>query len=79
MKDDAKLSLIQNERTKLLANALDRASTACLAIGIFGPIAGLSATPTRPSAIVMGLGLAIWLAMAVIFHAAARFALGRLK
>ena len=30
------MSLIHNERTKLLANALDRASTACLAVGVLG-------------------------------------------
>lgn len=30
--------LIDNERTKLLANALDRASTAVFTIGIFSPL-----------------------------------------
>ena len=33
------MSLIDNERTKLLANALDRASTASLALGVFAPVA----------------------------------------
>ena len=32
---------IDNERTKLAANALDRASTASLAVGIFAPLATL--------------------------------------
>jgi hypothetical protein len=32
--------MIDNERTKLLANALDRASTACLTVGIITPLAG---------------------------------------
>lgn len=35
------MSLIDNEQTKLLANALDRASTACFTVGIATPIAGL--------------------------------------
>jgi len=30
------MSLIHNERTKLLANAIDRASTACIAVGVLG-------------------------------------------
>ena len=34
------MSLIDNERTKLLANALDRASTACFTVGILTPAAG---------------------------------------
>ena len=33
--------LIDNEQTKLLANALDRASTACFTVGIATPIAGM--------------------------------------
>jgi len=32
------MSLVRNEQTKLLANALDRASTASLAVGVLGPI-----------------------------------------
>jgi hypothetical protein len=31
--------LVHNEKAKLLANALDRASTACLAIRVLGPLA----------------------------------------
>ena len=34
------MSLIQNERVKLLANALDRASTSCLTVGVNTPVAG---------------------------------------
>jgi hypothetical protein len=32
--------LVANERTKLLANALDRASTSCFTVGIATPLAG---------------------------------------
>ena len=31
---------IENERWKLLANALDRGSTACITIGVATPLAG---------------------------------------
>lgn len=34
------MSIIENEQTKLLANALDRASTACFTVGIATPTAG---------------------------------------
>jgi len=32
------MTLVHNERTKLLANALDRASTACIAAGLIAPV-----------------------------------------
>jgi hypothetical protein len=32
-------AVIANERAKLLANALDRASTACVTVGVLGPTA----------------------------------------
>jgi hypothetical protein len=32
------MSLVHNERTKLFANALDRASTACFTVGVLSPI-----------------------------------------
>ena len=34
------MNLLHNERTKLLANALDRASTACFTVGILTPSVG---------------------------------------
>jgi hypothetical protein len=40
----------RNERTKLLANALDRASTACLTAGVLAPwgrFSTLAASPPR--------------------------------
>jgi hypothetical protein len=33
-------NLVYNEQTKLLANALDRVSTACVAVGVLAPVAG---------------------------------------
>lgn len=71
---------VHNERTKLFANALDRASTALLSIGILGPIV----TSVR------GLGLdmrwdrliaasVIWIIVAIGLHLVARRSLGGLK
>jgi hypothetical protein len=33
-------TLVFNEQTKLLANAYDRLSTACVSVGVLAPIAG---------------------------------------
>jgi hypothetical protein len=64
--------MIENERTKLLANAL--ASTACIALGIFAPLAA------RPQLTVgLAASLAGWLAAAVVLHLAARWLLGGLR
>ncbi|PXA98147.1 hypothetical protein DMC47_10190 [Nostoc sp. 3335mG] len=75
------MSLIENERTKLVANALDRTSTACLTVGVLAPVAavlyGASGTPL--SAWAFGLGSAIWLSAAVALHWVARMVLGGLK
>lgn len=54
------MSLIQNERTKLTANALDRASTACLTVGALGPAAaslyGLDGTGAPPHGVLIAIG-----------------------
>jgi hypothetical protein len=75
------MSLIHNERLKLLANALDRASTACLMIGIITPVAGYLYGLSRYSG---GSGfliavLCVWLVAAVGLHLAARRVLGGLR
>ena len=78
------MSLIQNERTKLTANALDRASTACLTVGALGPavaslygLGGMGAT--APShGVLIALGSVFWLAAAGVLHFMARSVLGRL-
>lgn len=64
--------LIRNERTKLLANALDRASTVCFTVGIATPAAGflynfggfraIGAVP------LLALGLLGWIFGAVALH-----------
>ncbi|WP_024279680.1 hypothetical protein [Xanthobacter sp. 126] len=78
------MSLIQNERTKLTANALDRASTACLTVGALGPaVASLyglggmgSAAPSHGA--LIALGSVFWLVAAAVLHFMARSVLGRL-
>jgi hypothetical protein len=77
------VALIRNERTKLLANALDRASTVCFTVGIATPAAGLlyniggfrAAAPV--ATLVLGIGL--WLFAAVALHLLARRTLAGLR
>lgn len=75
------MSLVHNERTKLLANALDRASTACLTVGILAPLAAalysLPGTFGLNAKIVAG-GI-IWSLAAFVLHMSARFVLRRLR
>ncbi|MCW2247028.1 1,4-dihydroxy-2-naphthoate octaprenyltransferase [Azospirillum fermentarium] len=75
------MSLIHNERVKLLANALDRASTACVAVGVVGPAAaflyGMGTVPV--SSLALGIGSSVWLGAAVTLHCFARRTLGGLK
>jgi hypothetical protein len=68
---------IDNERTKLAANALDRSSTACLAVGIFAPLAGLLHGQMHVSLPAV-VSIAGWLTAAVVLHYAARHVLGGL-
>ena len=77
------MSLIHNERTKLTAAALDRASTASLAVGALGPFAamlyGPSGTADHIRSIVVLFGALAWFAAAVVRHLLARHHLGRLQ
>lgn len=75
------MTLVHNEQTKLLANALDRASTACLTIGLLAPTAAAIYT-TSPgfrigSTII--IGAVIWILVASMLHYAARRILRRLR
>lgn len=67
------MSLIANERTKLFANALDRASTACVAVGLFTPIV-TGNTVTAASV----FGFMAWILAALVLHLLAHYVLGDL-
>jgi len=70
------MPLVENERTKLLANALDRASTACFTVGIATPIAGLLYNVGNFGAGLPGWRIVIyvvcWLLLAIFLHYLAR-------
>ncbi len=66
----------ETEKTKLIASALDRASTACFTVGIATPLAGYvyDVSGFRSSIGVAELlgGLAGWLIVAISLHMLAR-------
>lgn len=69
------LNAAEIEQTKLLANAFDRASTACFTVGVFTPLAGYgygvaAFSSTDRSQFVVGL--ASWFLSATILHYFAR-------
>lgn len=69
------------EQTKLLANALDRASTACFTVGIATPLAGYAyslAVFSTLSTSRMMITLAAWFLGAIALHYRARRILRRL-
>ncbi|MGE6740736.1 hypothetical protein ACQKGC_10715 [Allorhizobium pseudoryzae] len=72
------MSLIHNERTKLLANALDRLSTASVAAGFIAPVSSFAGNPGYQLSVAAILSTAAWLTGALILHLAARRALGGL-
>ena len=77
------MSLIHNEQTKLLANALDRAATACFTVGIVTPLAGyiynVSGFRLAVSSSVLMLGFWGWLLAALLLRLAGRLVLTRLR
>jgi hypothetical protein len=74
------MSLIHNERTKLLANALDRASTACLTVGVFAPIAAaLYSVNNYVSVGIFLIGAVVWIFSALVLHISARHILRKLQ
>lgn len=77
------MSLVHNERTKLLANALDRASTACFTVGVATPAAGflynLGGLRESASGLALAGGFAGFFLVAVALHLLARRLLGGLQ
>ncbi|WP_029616694.1 hypothetical protein [Pseudorhizobium marinum] len=76
------LNIAEVEQTKLLANALDRTSTACVTVGVVTPIAallyGIGPTAVQLGLAVLGYFLG-WLMIAVFLHYMARRVLRKLR
>jgi hypothetical protein len=71
--------LVHNERAKLLANALDRSSTACFTVGVFVPTAAVMLGQTIPPLDVLFATMGCWLFAGSILHIEARRAIGTLR
>ncbi|MDQ1198914.1 hypothetical protein QE435_004624 [Rhizobium sp. SORGH_AS 787] len=73
------MSLVHNERTKLLANSIDRLSTACIAAGFIAPAVSLA----NGAGLTISWGIVVstltWLLAALLLHLGARHVLGRLR
>ncbi len=70
------MSLVHNETTKLTANALDRASTACLTVGVIGPVVAtiynFGGTNAAGHGILLLVGSTGWMIAAGSLHMMAR-------
>jgi hypothetical protein len=75
-KEGRRLVLVNNERRKLLAGALDRLSTAFIAIGVLGQV--LSLSPASAEMVTLAV-MTSWILGAVILHFIAQRVLGGLK
>ncbi|MBV8095991.1 MAG: hypothetical protein JO110_22725, partial [Acetobacteraceae bacterium] len=74
------MSLVQNERAKLLANALDRASTGLFVVGVATPAASsLYGLRPRVGIVFLVVALYVWLFAAFCLHMLARRVLGGLR
>ena len=75
------MSLIHNERTKLLALAFNTAATSAFTVGVLAPVAAafydFGASRQPPKAVILGAFL--WIGASVVLHLAARRVLGWLK
>ncbi|WP_165218719.1 hypothetical protein [Affinirhizobium pseudoryzae] len=78
--DPRKRVLVQNERAKLSAAAIDRLSTACVAVGFITPLVSLSGSTIVPSwSLELVFSTVTWLVAAFILHLMARHVLRRLE
>lgn len=75
------MSVIHNEQTKYIANAFDRASTSCLTVGVFAPIAAAIYAPTGSIGHAYPLVFVgvCWLFAAGILHLSGKAILRRLR
>ena len=75
------MSLIHNERVKLLALAFNTAATSAFTVGVLAPVAAAfyDFGPSRDAPRTVILGALLWIAAAVMLHLAGRRVLGWLK
>jgi hypothetical protein len=71
-----RLILVNNEQRKLMANALDRLSTAFVAVGVLSQILSLSPAFATIGAIAV---MVIWILGAAVLHWIAQRILGGLR
>lgn len=71
-----RLDIVSNERRKLMANALDRLSTAFIALGVIGQALSLTPASTNIFSIAVMAG---WIFSAAALHLTARRVLGGLR
>lgn len=75
------MSLIHNERVKLLALAFNTAATSAFTVGVLAPVAAAfyDFGPTRDGHGPVFLGAILWIGAAVVLHLAGRRVLGWLR
>jgi len=75
------VSLIHNERVKLLALALNTGATSAFTVGVLAPVAAAfyDFGPSRNAPRSVMLGAVLWIGAAIVLHLAARRVLGWLK
>ena len=75
------MSLVHNERAKLLALAFNSAATSAFTVGVLAPVAAAFyeslSSPPAPKAVILGAFL--WIGASVVLHLAARRVLGWLE
>jgi uncharacterized protein YaiE (UPF0345 family) len=75
------VSLIHNERVKLLALAFNTASTSAFTVGVLAPVAAAfyDFGPSREAPKTVVVGAFLWIGASVVLHLAGRRVLGWLK
>jgi hypothetical protein len=76
------MSLIHNERTKLLATALNAAAGTSFTVGVLAPIAAAFYNVSATSGVALPtimIGVIVWFFAAGALHLAARYVLRGLK
>ena len=75
------MSLIHNERVKLLALAFNTAATSAFTVGVLAPVAATfyDLGPSREAPRTVMLGAVLWIGASVVLHLAGRRVLGWLK